>query len=135
MSASLQVSSALRNAPERLTQTGTQPRIHVIPGQKIKLRRAAWPYILLVVVLVVLTVALPMVINTQMAQRAYEIRDQQIVLAELNAEADSLSSQLLAVESPGVLEEKAKALGLVPAGHIGAISLGAGTITGGVPAQ
>lgn len=135
MSASFQAASALRNAHGRLPETETQPRIHVVPGQKVMLRRAAWPYILLVVVLVVLTVALPMVINTQMAQRAYEIRDQQIALAELNAEADSLSAELLAVESPGVLEEKAKALGLVPSGHIGAISLSAGTVTGGVAAQ
>lgn len=135
MSASLQAASALRGAPGRLPETGTHPRIQVIPGHKIKVRRAAWPYIVLVIVLVVLTVALPMVINTQMAQRAYEIRDQQIALSELNAQADSLSSQLLAMKSPGVLEEKAKALGLVPSGHIGAISLEAGTVSGGVAAQ
>lgn len=135
MSASLQASSALRSPAGRSAQPAEQLRINVIPGQKVKLKRAAWPYIVLVIVLVVLTVAVPMAINTQMAQRAYEIRDQQITLAELNAEGDSLSAQLLAVESPGVLEEKAKALGLVRSGHIGAISLGEGTVAGGVAAQ
>ena len=135
MSASLQAAGALQSQPSRFADAEPEPRIHVVPGQKTVLRRKAWPFVLLVVIIVVMTVAVPMVINTQMAQRAYAIRDQQIELAELKAEGDALEAQLLAVESPANLEEKAQALGLVPAGHIGAISLTEKTVVGGVAAE
>ena len=53
-------------------------RIQVVTGQKINVRTSAWPFILIASLLVILTIALPMVVNTQMAQRAYEIRDQHV---------------------------------------------------------
>lgn len=135
MSASLQAATALRSQPSRLEEAEQETRIHVVPGQKNVLRRKAWPFVILAVIIVVLAVAVPMVINTQMAQRAYEIRDQQIALAELKAEGDALEAQLLVVESPANLEDKAQALGLVPAGHMGAISLTERTVVGGVAAE
>lgn len=129
------------NAAPMLPQSSTAPsatsarRVHVVSGQKVSVRPSAWPFVMIATLLLVLTIALPMVINTQMAQRAYEIRDQQITLAELNAQAETLETELLIASSPQQLEQRAKDLGLVPAGNVGAISLKAKTVEGGVAAQ
>lgn len=110
-------------------------RIQVIPGKQMAQRAMAWPYILLAAALVILMIAVPMVVNTQMAQRAYEIRDQQVALAELKAESDTLESALLVAQSPQALEKRAKDLGLVPAGEVGSISLQRKTVEGGEISQ
>lgn len=111
------------------------PRIQVVSGHVPNAKRmSAWPLILLATLMVVLTVAVPMVINTQMAQRAYEIRDLKVTLAELTAQGETLETQVLITSSPQELEKKALAFGLVPAGNVGAISLEAGTVEGGEPA-
>ena len=141
MSASAAAARPVPSVPVR-RPGATQPRprlgtvpIEVVPGQKVALRPKAWPFILIAAVLVVLTVVLPMVVNTQMAQRAYEIRDQQIVLSELNAQVETLEAEVLIAASPSKLRERAEANGLVPSGAIGAISLTERTIEGGEPAQ
>lgn len=110
-------------------------RFHVVTGQKTDLRRSAWPFVLLATLLLLITIALPMVVNTHMAQRAYEIRDMQIALTELNASSSTLEANLLAASSPSSLAAKAKEMGLVPAGSAGAISLSNSTVEGGVPAE
>ena len=110
-------------------------RIQVVTGQKINVRTSAWPFILIASLLVILTIALPMVLNTQMAQRAYEIRDQQVQLAEINARVETLEAELLIVSSPQKLEEKANAIGLVRSGSIGAVTLETRTVEGGEAAQ
>ena len=76
-----------------------------------------------------------MVVNTQMAQRAYEIRDQRVQLAEINAQVETLEAQLLVASSPQMLEDKASKMGLVRAGNIGTINLADGVVEGGEAAQ
>ena len=69
--------------------------------------------------------------NTQMAQRAYEIREMKVELAELKTRTGALERDLMAEGSPEVLADKAEALGLVPAAAVGVISLQEGTVEGG----
>ena len=121
--------------PAGASRPQATPAIEVVAGHRVALRPKAWPFILVAAVLVVLTVALPMVANTQMAQRAYEIRDAQVALAELRAQVETLEAEVMVAASPSALREKAQANGLVPSGAIGAISLGERTIEGGEPAQ
>lgn len=136
MSANAPRLDAVPALPRRQGEPQAAPRrIQVVPGRQAARRVKAWPYLLLAAALAILMIAVPMVVNTQMAQRAYEIRDQQVVLAELKAETETLESELLAAQSPQALEEKATALGLVPAGEVGAISLERRSVEGGVPAQ
>ena len=118
-------------APKKSSPT----RIQVVAGQRINVRTSAWPFILIASVLVILTIALPMVVNTQMAQRAYEIRDQHVQLAEINARVETMEAELLVVSSPQKLEEKANAIGLVRSGSIGAVTLETRTVEGGEAAQ
>ncbi|WP_099332118.1 FtsB family cell division protein [Actinomyces minihominis] len=127
--------SAPLSSPHTSPERQADQRLYVVAGQKVAVRSSVWPFILIAVLLVVFTIALPMVVNTQMAQRAYEIRDQQIVLAELNAQVETLEAELLEASSPQKLEERARSIGLVHAGSIGAISLDGKKVEGGGPAQ
>ncbi len=111
------------------------PRIHVLPGYRVSVRPAAWPLVVVALLLVVFTVAVPMAINTQMAQRAYEIRDQRVALAEINAQIQTLEAELLVASSPQEIEAAANKIGLVPAGEVGTISLKTKTVEGGEAAQ
>lgn len=110
-------------------------RVEVLPGRRVAVRRKTWPYVLLAVVLVLLTMVAPLMVNTQMAQRSYEIRDQQIALSELNATIESLEADLRVASTSARLEEKARESGLVRAGEAGTISLGSSQVEGGVRAE
>ncbi len=109
--------------------------LHVITGQAADLRTAAWPAVLLALTLLVAAIVAPLVLNTQMAQRAYDVRDQQLVLAELRAESLTLEAALLDLSSSEQLQKRAAQVGLVPAGKLGAINLKKGTVEGGVAAK
>lgn len=124
-----------QSVPSGSPRSSSSTRIQVLAGQKVNLRVSAWPFILIASLLVILTIALPMVVNTQMAQRAYEIRDQRVQLAEINAQVETLEAQLLVASSPQMLEEKASKMGLVRAGNIGTINLADGVVEGGEAAQ
>jgi len=77
----------------------------------------------------------PMVINTQMAETSFAIRDQQLKLNALEAQSWTLQTQLQEIASPISLEKAARAQGMVPAGATGFISLSGGSVEGGQPAQ
>ncbi len=107
------------------------PNFTVVEGGRSEVGRVAWPLVIVLFVTVVLTLALPLVMNTQMAQRAYEIREMKVELAELKTRTGALERDLMAEGSPEVLADKAEALGLVPAAAVGVISLQEGTVEGG----
>lgn len=112
----------------------TRDRLRVVEGDRSALRRSAWPFVLLALLAAALAIVFPMVLNTQMAQRSYDIRDMQIELAELRSEASALESQVLQAGAPDSLEVKAREIGLLPAAGTGIITLESGTVEGGVPA-
>lgn len=116
--------------PERLHASVQQ--IRVIEGQRSG-RSALVFFAVLLAVLIVSAVS-SIFLHTRMAQTAYEIRSQQIILNELDAEAWSMQVRIEEVSSPSSLETQARAQGMVPAGKTGFITLNTGVVEGGTPA-
>lgn len=121
----------------RLSQERLQPApiLRVVEGKKTKTRWTVLPLFVAATLLFVLTVVVPLVLNTSMAALAYDIRDQRVELAEARRQVQSLEEQLLQARSSTHLQAEAARIGLVPSGSIGVISLEAGTVEGGVPAR
>lgn len=105
------------------------PQLRVVEGSAPHRSRI----ILLVsgLLIVLLSIAVPMSIQTHMAQRAYEIRNYQLELNELRAQTWTLQTTLRELESPVALERKARELGMVPAHVSGTITLSSGVVEGG----
>ena len=91
-------------------------------------RRSVAAILMLFVAVALASVVTSMVLNTRMAQTSFEIREQQLVLNELEAELDRKAS-------PTELEKAAKANGMVPAGKSGFITLETGSVEAGTPAK
>lgn len=118
--------------PERL-RAPARPDLRVVEGTLP--RRSVLPIAIVAIVVLLIAIIVPMVINTQMAETAFEIRDQQLELNELDAEAWTLQTKLQEVSSPVSLERAARAQGMVPAGQTGIITLSTGSVEGGQPAR
>ena len=98
-------------------------------------RRSAVAILMLLVAVALASVLASMVLNTRMAQTYFEIREQQLVLNELEAQSWTMRAELDRKASPAELEKAAKANGMVPAGTSGFITLETGTVEGGTPAK
>ena len=98
-------------------------------------RRSAVAILMLLVAVALASVLASMVLNTRMAQTSFEIREQQLVLNELEAQSWTMRAELDRKASPAELEKAAKANGMVPAGTSGFITLETGTVEGGTPAR
>ena len=88
-----------------------------------------------VAAILMLFVVTSMVLNTRMAQTSFEIREQQLVLNELEAQSWTMRAELDRKASPTELEKAAKANGMVPAGKSGFITLETGSVEAGTPAK
>ena len=98
-------------------------------------RRSAVAILMLLVAVALGSVLVSMVLNTRMAQTSFEIREQQLVLNELEAQSWTMRAELDRKASPTELEKAAKANGMVPAGTSGFITLETGTVEAGTPAK
>ena len=98
-------------------------------------RRSAVAILMLLVAVALGSVLASMVLNTRMAQTSFEIREQQLVLNELEAQSWTMRAELDRKASPTELEKAAKANGMVPAGTSGFITLETGTVEVGTPAK
>ena len=98
-------------------------------------RRSAVAILMLLVAVALASVVASMVLNTRMAQTSFEIREQQLVLNELEAQSWTMRAELDRKAWPTELEKAAKANGMVPAGTSGFITLETGTVEGGTPAK
>ena len=98
-------------------------------------RRSAVAILMLLVAVALASVLASLVLNTRMAQTSFEIREQQLVLNELEAQSWTMRAELDRKASPTELEKAAKANGMVPAGTSGFITLETGTVEGGTPAK
>ncbi len=135
MAASFSHSLALKERNVAVPPNRGQERFQVVVGSRSELRDVAWPALVVALVLLVVAVIAPLVLNTQMAQRSYDIRDQQVVLNELQARKSTLEAELRSASSPNALRKKAAEAGLVPAGKLGAVSLEDKTVEGGERAK
>ena len=106
---------------------------HVVEGTRP--RRSVVAILMLVVTVELASVLASMVLNTRMAQTSFAIREQQLQLNELEAQAWTMRAELDRKASPTELEKAAKANGMVPAGASGFITLETGTVEGGTPAK
>ena len=131
MSASSAARTRPASRPDRL-RSGARP-LRVVEGAAP--HRSALPMTVVVLVVLLVSIIVPLVINTQMAELSFAIRDQQLRLNELDAEAWSMQTSLQEASSPSALEQAAQELGMVPAGTIGFISLSTGRVEGGQAAQ
>lgn len=117
--------------PERLRAEVSELR--VVEGQRPGRSLLA---LALAAILVILTAVIAsMVLHTRMAQTAFEIREQQLQLNALDAEAWSMRAVIEEAASPASLEAAARNAGMVPAGKSGLITLSTGTVEGGTPAN
>lgn len=98
-------------------------------------RRSLMAIVALLVAVALASVVTSMVLNTRMAQTSFEIREQQLVLNELEAQSWTMRAELDRKASPTELEKAAKANGMVPAGKSGFITLETGTVEAGTPAK
>lgn len=98
-------------------------------------RRSIAAILMLFVTVALASVVVSMVLNTRMAQTSFEIREQQLVLNELEAESWTMRAELDRKASPTELEKAAQANGMVPAGKSGFITLETGTVEAGTPAK
>ena len=98
-------------------------------------RRSVLAILVLLVIVAMASVVASMVLNTRMAQTSFEIREQQLVLNELEAQSWTMRAELDRKASPTELEKAAKANGMVPAGKSGFITLETGTVEAGTPAK
>ncbi len=113
----------------------TEVPLRVVYETSSAQRKRVWPFVTVAALLLIAAVVVPVVLNTQMAQRAYDIREQQLILNELERQQATLEQEILEVSSTQSLQEKAEGMGLVPAGVPGVISLEDSTVTGGVAAE
>lgn len=116
--------------PERLHASIRE--IRVVEGSRPG--RSALLFFTLVIAVLITSALGSIVLHTRMAQTAFEIRSQQIVLNELDAQAWSMQARIEEAASPSSLENAARAQGMVPAGKTGFITLGTGAVEGGTPA-
>lgn len=117
--------------PARLKET--RPELRVVEGTRP--RRMVVPLAVFALLALVFSIVVPLVVNTSMAQRSFEIRSLQITLNGLDAQAWTLQTELQQKSSPESLEAAAKALGMVPAGTAGVVNLRTGGVEGGRAAQ
>lgn len=114
--------AAARVQPQPKRDSIQVPRtLRVIEGGK----NPASHFSLLMVMLMALVAVMVanLIINTQMAQTAHQLRDMNRELILLNEENNALQQELQTASSPAVLEQNAVRLGMVPARVAGYVSL------------
>lgn len=126
------MSTALRATPRPISQAPSQapkslPRIKAVPQLEAvaapRHARSIAPFAWSVVLIVVLAFASVLVLNTTMAEGAYDIRELKIEIRDLHQERAAALTQLEENAAPYALAAQAQALGMVPAQRVGAVSL------------
>jgi len=106
-----------------------RPRLQVVRSPAPA--RTLVPYLLLCATILLGSLVAALIINTQMAVDAYEIRDSQQTLARLVEAETALRQQVEEAGSPAALQQRAEELGMEPAERIEFISLREHAILGG----
>jgi hypothetical protein len=107
-----QGTAALR-AAERTRPGGTSPRLRVAPPPPVRVPRA--PFVALILVLVVGGVVGILAVNTKINENAFRQEKLQEQQAKLDRDEQELKKQIAVHEAPGNLTAEARKLGLVEA--------------------
>ena len=120
-----------RQSPQRAPRTAPAPlapRLRLVrPPQQVRTRV---PFVLTCMGILIAALLTALLLNTSMAQAAFETTDAQRRLAQLAQDNEDLGAQLDEKSSPEQLAAQARALGMVPASGTGWIRLSDGTVSG-----
>ncbi|WBC17067.1 hypothetical protein O7600_09645 [Micromonospora sp. WMMA1998] len=106
-----QGSAALRPAERTRTTGATTPRLRVAPPPPIRVPRA--PFVALILVLVVGGVLGILAINTKINENAFRLEKLQQQQAKLDVDEQQLNKEIAEQKDPGNLTANARKLGLV----------------------
>lgn len=90
--------------------------------------RSLVPFVAMCVAIVVGSLVAVLLLNTSMAKGAYETRDLRNELSYLEDQRSELRAALEEHASPQALAHAAAELGMVPATHVGFVTIGDGTV-------
>ena len=124
-------SSVGRSQPAPRRQPNGRPapgQRHLRAVQTPEQARSLVPFAWTCALIVIGALSAVLLLNTSMARGAYERRDLKIEIANLHEQRASLVTQLEVQSSPDQLGATARALGMVPAGTFGFISLEDGIV-------
>ncbi|PZG01277.1 hypothetical protein [Micromonospora deserti] len=123
-----QGSAALRPAERSTAGTARTPRLRVAPPPPVKVPRA--PFAALIVVLVVGGVLGILTVNTKINENAFRLEKLHQQQAKLDLEQQQLNKQIADAAAPGNLAAEARKLGLVESGEPAYIRLPDGKMIG-----
>ncbi len=104
------------------------PRLRLVrPPQQVRTRV---PFVLVCMGVLIVALLTALLLNTSMAQAAFETTDTQRQLTQLVQDNEELQAQLDEKSSPEQLAAQARALGMVPATGTGWIRLSDQTVSG-----
>lgn len=119
--------STTRTSPAR-PSVGRPAQRHLRAVQAPEQARSLVPFAWTCALIVIGALGAVLLLNTSMASGAYERRDLKIEIANLHEQRAGLITQLELRSSPDQLGASARALGMVPAGTFGFISLEDGIV-------
>ena len=117
-----------RPQPRQRPSRAAEPARHLRPVAAPEQGRSLMPFMWACIAPVVGALAAVLLINTSMAEGAYERRDLKIEIAALHQEAQHLSETIEANGAPDALAARAKQLGMAPATALGFVSLSDGIV-------
>lgn len=103
-------------------------REHLRPVPAPQHERTLAPFAWLCVLIVLGALGAVLALNTSMARGAYQSRDLKIEIADLHQQRATALTKLESNAAPGALALQAQTLGMVPADHIGFVTLATGQV-------
>jgi hypothetical protein len=103
-------------------------REHLRPVPSPQHERTLAPFAWLCVLIVLGALGAVLALNTSMSQGAYKSRDLKIEIADLHQQRATALTKLESNAAPGGLALQAQTLGMVPADHIGFVTLATGKV-------
>jgi hypothetical protein len=123
-----QGSAALKPAERARTTGGGSPRLRVAPPPPVRVPRA--PFVGLILVLVVGGVLGILAVNTKINENAFKLEKLQQQQAKLDVDQQQLEKEIADQKAPGNLTANARKLGLVDSDELAYIRLPDGKVIG-----
>lgn len=120
----------LRETPRRLGSTASQARPELRSIVSPPRRIAPVPFGVMMVALLVAGMVGLLLLNTQLQNQAFEVRDAQRTASELGYRVSDLEAQVTRAAAPATLGRRASEMGMVPNPHAVFIDLESGRVVG-----
>ncbi|CAM2730972.1 hypothetical protein ACSL103130_00050 [Actinomyces slackii] len=114
-------------------QDSARPALRVIRSAAPS--RSTLPFLAIIILILSGALVASMLLNAQMADTAYQMKDKQIELNVMNDHVETLRTQVQEASAPDSLASRAEELGMVPAGAPGVVDLESSSLSGGAPAE